>query len=396
MLKAVFTFSPLELCERGDYKTAAEMAGLRAGEWPENVSEGILAHAEALLVAGVITSVAGGIQQAGAQTVAKEMLTEAIRLFGSDPRSLLARYRLARAENWDGQLARALKMANELLPLNLDSATRLRTLLLRAEIYCVRGLLDKAFADTEAMAAIYEEVGPQLKGQFHNQRGWILRKMNEIDRAVTEYDSAIHFFRQAGDVRCEAIASNNLSHIYLQTECFTEAHEYADRAQRLFCELGDKTFEAKARDQRALIFMAEGKLTEAEESIAKAMGLVCVGEILTELSATADKIKQAGDVQSGNENATMRRPRYASPGAESHKGNAAMTPTECASRLIQNDSDNAAVLYDLLVYARMPNDPEHDAEMDGIEEMLFSKTDECINRREDYRRSRLVHPISDS
>lgn len=389
-LVAIPTLSPLELCEQGDYAAAGELAGLRAGEWPENVSEGILTHAEALLVAGVITSVAGGIQQAGDQAVAREMLTESVRLFGDDPRSLLARYRLARAENWDGQLDRALKLANELLPLNLNSETRLRTLLLRAEIHCVRGLLDEAFADTEVMELVYEQVGSQLKGQFHNQRGWILRKMNETDRAINDYDSAIHFFREAGDVRCEAIAANNLAGVYLETKRFPEAHEYTDRALRLFTELGDKTYQAKSWDQRALIFLAEGKLSEAWQSIERAKGLVSVGEILTELSDTSAKIKQAGDIKSQNDHATLRRTPYRQDEADSHKGNAAMTPLECASRLIQNDSDNAAVLYDLLLYARLPPDPEHDAEMDGVEEMLFSKTEECIARRDEYRRSRLL------
>ena len=142
MALSLLTFSPLELCDRGEYEAAAEMLGLTVGEWPSRGVQGNSEHAEAILVAGIITSTIGGIQLSTDQGVAREMLNESIRLFGDDPRSLIAESWLAWADYRAGDLDGALTAAARLLDEPLDTKTRFRLLLLRAAVYLDRGFHD--------------------------------------------------------------------------------------------------------------------------------------------------------------------------------------------------------------------------------------------------------------
>lgn len=387
--------SSLGLCDQGEYKAAAEMAGLRVGEWPKNVSGGDYEHAEALLVAGIISTVEGGIRQTGDQSVAREMFIESIRLFGDDPKSWIAKSWLARAYYWDGETDRALELAEKVLSGPIDSPTRFRTLLTRASIYSDQGLSEQAFAELKQMEAIYESLAPLLKGQFHNQRGRVLRLMNETDRAIVEYDAAISFFEETKSVRCQAIAANNLAGVYLETEQFAQAHEYAIEAQRLFQGLGDKTYEAKAWDQIAQIYLADGKLDEAEVAIQSGISLVEFGNVLGECKETADKIKNRRAIESVNERAKIcpTSPSLLQSPMPRERS-IAMTPLHSAMHLMQNPQE-AAMLYDLIVWLLSArDDPQHEAEIDEIEEAVYSRTPDCERHRESYRRSRLVREVT--
>lgn len=400
MPEAVLTFSALELCDRGEYETAAELAGLRVGEWPENVSGGILTHAERLLVAGVITSHLGGIQQTGNQDIAREMLLESIELFGEDPRSWIARSWLGWAEYWAGRFDDALITAGNVLEAEIGPETRFMILLLRSAVYWHRGLTGEAWTELQQMEPLYDQCPSLMKGKFHNQRAVILRKLGETDRAILEYTSAKEFFK--GHVRWQSIAVNNLAGVYLEAKQFSEAHRYVEQARELFEQIGDKTDLARALDQTALIYLAEGKLDDADEAIQRAISLA-IGETLRECQETAEKIKHLRVIQLQNDryNPTVphKTPRSApdpkpiapTPGERS----TAMTPLECASSLIENEPEKASILYDLFTWATSPRgDPQHEAAIDSIDRMLYAKTDDSERHRDSYRRSRLIHEVT--
>lgn len=399
MLTAVHTFSALELCERGEYKSAAELAGLTVGERPEKGSEGILTHAMALLTAGVIQSCVGGIQQAGDQALAREMLTDAADLFGHDPRANVARSWLAWSEYWDGQLDKALAIIDGLT--DLDPSVRFRTELLRASIYSDRDLPDQAFETLMGIEPLYDSCDSLQKGKFHNQRGRVLRLLGEMDRAINDYDAAIEFFRASQNVRCEAASTNNLAGVYLETEQFAEAHEYAERAMNLWHDLGDKTYEAEAWDQTALAFLGEGKLNEAERSILSGISLVSHGETLRKCLVTFQEIKRVSGIHPTDKCDSFRDARLPipRPPAMSRKGGSVMAPLDCALSLIQNDPDLASTLLDLIVWATSARDePKHEVELDHIERVVHSFTPECEQERTRDRGRRLVKlvPTSES
>lgn len=396
-MNLVATLSPLELCDRGEYRAAAELAGLTVGERPVRGSEGILTHAMALLTAGVIQSCTGGIQQAGDQTLAKAMLTDAADLFGDDPRSNVARSWLAWSEYWDGNLDKALTIIDSIT--DVDSSVRFRAELLRASIYSDRDLPDQAFETLVGIEPLYESCDSLQKGKFHNQRGRVLRLLGEMDRAINDYDAAIEFFRTSQNVRCEAASTNNLAGVYLETGQFTEAHEYAERARVLWHDLGDKTYEAEAWDQTALAFLGEGKLIEAEASILSGISLVNHGETLRKCLVTFEKIKRVSDIHPTDECDSFRNARLPIPRPPtlSRKGSPPMTPLDCALSLIQNDPDLASTLLDLIVWATSARDePKHEVELDHIERVVHSFTPECEQERTRDRGRRLVKSVPTS
>lgn len=399
MVIELLTFSALELCELGDYRAAAEMLGLRDGERPERGSEGILTHAERLLVAGLIQSVTNGIKQTGDQVSAREMLLDSIRLFGSDPRGQVARSWLAWSEYWAGNLDRSLALISEVLA-EADDTTRFRVLLLRAEIYSHQGIPDQAFAQLETAATLYDDRPSLLKGKFHNQRGRVYRLLEQTDRAIVEYTSAIHFFEDSRNRRCQAIAANNLAGIYLETEQFSQAHEYANQAKLLFAELGDKTYEAQAWDQIASIYLAEDKFEQAETSINTGIGLVERGGVQNECLITRDKIREIkhGKVMDDitkDDSIRGTLPGSPTPATDlpTQRG-IRMTPLECAQYFLAKNPDDAPIIYDMAVgLASLNSKPEHDDVFDEIEEASYAKMEDSARHRAEYRRRRLITSV---
>lgn len=398
MVIELLTFSPLELCDLGDYRGAGELLGLTAGQRPERGVAGDSEHAEALLVAGIISSVAGGILQAGNQGAARAMLTEAASLLGDDPKSHAARSWLAWVEYWDGDLDKALALIQQVTNSRADNATRFRALLLRAGIYSDQGIPDQAFTVLTGMVSLYDSCSPLLKGKFHNQRGRVLRLLEQTDRAIVDYDAAFHFFEQVGDRRCQAFAANNLAGIYLETEQFAQAHECAEQARLLFRELGDKSYEAATWDQTASIFLAEGKTDTALCAIDQGITLVAFGGILTECLATRDRIiKNILDTKDEiNRDSIADGVHSVSPTPSavlpSSERGARMSPFDNAVSLLAGNPSNAVALLDLLIWSTSDRDePKHEAQLDEVERMLFSHIPECEESRERYRQRRLIH-----
>lgn len=376
-MNLVALHTPLELCDRGEYETAAELAGLRVGEWPENVSGGNLTQAERLLVAGWITSRTGKIQ-----TDAEKMLLESIRLFGDNPRVWIARLHLAWAEYWDGNYDAALSLAGRILESKADSPTRFMAFLLRSTMYWHEGLTNNAWIELEQMESLYDQCSAPLKGKFHNQRAVILRKLGETDRAIVEYDCAIQFFE--GNLRWQAVAINNLAGVYLEAEQFSEAHKYADQARELFTALGDSNNLASALDQTAQIYLAEAMSVS--------------GKTLSEYQETDEKIKHIHVIQSQNDRYTPPpaphpaphlKPIPPAPGERS----TAMTQLEKALSLIETP-EHALAFWELFVWARgNRDDPAHEALVDEVEDFVHSKTEMCARHRETDKKSLLLQLV---
>lgn len=361
MLKPVLTFSPLELCDQGEYRLAAELAGLTVGEWPDRGSQGDSAHAERLLLAGIIQSSLSGIQQEGDQAIARRLLSESADLFGADSRSLVARAWLTWAEYREGNSEDSLRHSGDLLEGQLPVETRFSLLLLRTTIYWERVLTSEAWAALNAMLPIYEECSSLSKGKFHGHRGLLLKARGDLDRAILDYTAAIHFFQLSSNVRAHAIALNNLAGALCEAGEFEKAAGYAQQAIASFVALGDKAYELEALD-------------------------------------TLEKIKQASKVKPLHESKPPNvifptLPTFAP--AQPTERVPPMTPLECASLLILDQPDKALILYDLLVQVRSArDDPRHELEIDAVEEMLYGKTADSEKHREDFRRSRLLREVT--
>lgn len=384
MLTAVIKFSPMELCDQGEYRLAAEMAGLTVGEWPENDSGGILTPAERLLLAGIIQSSLSGIQQEGDQAFARLVLEKSVELFGADRRSLMARDWLAWVEYRAGNADKALTDTEVLLSEPLETETRFRILLLRTTIYWERKQISEAWGVLLSTLPIYEACSSLSKGKFHGHRGLLLRAKGDLDRAILDYTAAIYFFGESNNVRAHAIAINNLAGVYCDAKKYTEAYQYAEQARALFHDLGDKTYEAEALDQIAQIHLAQQKLAKSAKTVGQ-------GFVLDGLSGMGDKIKPNDEDLYGDTHSNDGRMPDISPlSLRIEPRDFPMSPLAILHYLIYSNPSHAPLLLSLIIWiSSTSGNPQLEAERDNLERVCFSYTEEGEREREQDRERRL-------
>ena len=183
----------------------------------------------------------------GNQEIAKDYLFQAIQKGSGDK----AKIQLACAYWRAGECKEALAILGE-LPDSFECLLQRAIILSEIDAGEALALLDKAAAFPMA---------DRLQGSFHNQRAMLLRKLGETDRAIQEYDAAIHYFEGAKS-DCVPVVLNNLAGIFTDCGEHAKAHSYIDRAIALLTREPDHL--AKAYDQKALIFFREGRLEPAE------------------------------------------------------------------------------------------------------------------------------------
>src|SRR6185369_11215528 len=224
----------VDLCEAGRYREAVEaLRGLNPAEHP--------------LAFGMVETATGN------QEAAKDYLS---RCDGP-----LALTQLAYAYWRSGEI----KEARDILkgvPESFDS-------LLCGAIIENESSPQKAL-DLLARATVFP-VPPGSQARLHNQRAVALRKLGETDRAIGEYDAALHYFEEAKS-DCLPFVLNNLAGIYLDCGMYAEAHSRVDQAINLL--RSDLSHLAKAYDQKALIYFAERKLDQARNYANKAISSI--------------------------------------------------------------------------------------------------------------------------
>jgi tetratricopeptide (TPR) repeat protein len=230
----VDTQSVLDLCEAGRYREAA----------------GVLEYldpAERPLAFGMVETARGN------QEAAKDFLSRCV-----DERAIT---QLAIAYWRSGEV----KEARDILKTAPKSFERL----LYQAIIETETAPAKALDLLEQAAAF--SVPPGSQARLHNQRAIALRKLRETDRAIQEYDAAIHYFTEAKS-DCLPLVLNNFAGIYLDCGLYADAHSRVDDAIGLLGN--DPSHLAKAYDQKALIYLAEGKLDQARNYANKAVGTI--------------------------------------------------------------------------------------------------------------------------
>lgn len=119
-----------------------------------------------------------------------------------------------------------------------------------------------------------EGVGPLLQGKISLQRGFVLRKLGQLDESVESYDLAMEKFYVAKAPRYEASAANNMGAVYMYRGDFLRAHVLTEKAIRLFREIDDHVHEGAAWDMSAQIFQKERKLYQSARAARKAISLL--------------------------------------------------------------------------------------------------------------------------
>lgn len=268
-----------EFIYAGQYEAAREALGdlwRGVGERPEVEGMPPAVAAEVLLRCGTLTGLLGGVKNvSGIQERAKDLLTEAVRLFQSQGNhqkaseaqcELGARYwRLGAHDD-----ARVL-MSEALKPLtDADVELKARIHLKRTLVEISEHRYQEALAILKDAEPVFESAGDTLKGMWHGQKALVLdmlataeKRADLFDGAVIEYTAAIYHYELAGHERNCAGNANNLAMLLYKLGRYEEAHEQLGRAGSIFAKLQDLGTLAQVDETRARVLMAERKYVEA-------------------------------------------------------------------------------------------------------------------------------------
>jgi len=303
--------------EAGEYETAMEtLQPFWRGLLYRPETTGISDHAKAelLLRTGTLTGWVGSSKQvAGAQEVAKDLISESSAVFeslGMAEKVAETRVDLAICYWREGALDEArvtLRLVLESLR-DTQSEQTLRALLNSAIVE--RG----ATRDREALR-IYRQAALRfdlstnhaLRGKFHNAHATVLKHLGVaenreqyIDEALVEFTAASFHFEQAGHHRFQATVENNVGLLFASVRRFAEAREHVNSARHLFVRVGDHGGVAYADDTLAQVFLLEGKSEDAERAARRAVQALKRGgeqrilaEALTTHGRALARLKQA-------------------------------------------------------------------------------------------------------
>jgi DNA-binding NtrC family response regulator len=273
-----------ELEEAGDYEAARSAMGelwQRIGERPQIEGLDQYTTAEVLLCVGLLTGRLGSAHQvAGAQEIAKDIITEGLRIFESldlTAKAAEAQIEIAHCYWREGAYDEARITLGEAINRlnNEDNGLKALALVRNAVVEKSATRFNDALSILDEAESLIRTCGSHtLKGNFHNTRAIVLEILGKAehredytDRALIEFAAASFHFEQAGHKRYQARVENNLGFLLSIASRFPEAHKHLDRARRLFAGLKDKGSVAQVDDTRARVLLAQGQNTEAEKVV---------------------------------------------------------------------------------------------------------------------------------
>jgi tetratricopeptide (TPR) repeat protein len=297
-----------QLEEAGDFEAAREALGefwQRIGERPKVDGLNPKGQAEVLLRTGALSGWIGSAQQvAGAQEIAKDLISEAARTFeacGLRERSAEARVDLAICYLREGAYDEArVSLTDALQQLgDLESEQRLRALLNRAIVDQMSLRFEDALRTHRELAPMFDTCSNvALKGKFHNEYAIVLKHLglvrnsaDLIDQALVEYSAATVYAERVGNQRFLASVENNIGILFLRLNRLEDAHKHLDRARSLFTSLKNKALVAQVDDSRARAFISQGQFTKAEVLSRAAVKVLAEGD---ELSLLAEALTTHG------------------------------------------------------------------------------------------------------
>jgi tetratricopeptide (TPR) repeat protein len=272
-----------DLIHRGQYETAREALGelwLGVGQRPPERNLPPVVDAEVLLQCGALTGWLGSARNvSGAQEQAKDMLSEAARMFraqGMPAKVSETQYELAACYWRLGQYDEARVVLQEALKPLTDSDAELKAKILirRTNVEVWDNRCHDALNILKEAEPVFESANDALKGKWHGQKGLVLRRLaaaegqpDYFDRAIIEYTAAIYHYEQAKHERYCGNNLNNLAFLLYKLGRYREAHEHLDRAQLLFTKLKDTGSLAQVDETRTRVLIAEKRYRDADRII---------------------------------------------------------------------------------------------------------------------------------
>jgi FimV-like protein len=276
-----------ELEESGDYEGARRALSpfwSQIGTRPLVDGLSLYAQAEIILRAGTLSGWIGSAQQIpGAQQVAKDLISESVRLFerlGDLGRTANAQIDLAICYWREGALDEARVILQEVRARASDNTQIMARALLNSSVVEVSsGRYTEAYSCLKEAAPLYEQIeNHAAKGRYYVQRALVLRHLGTIegnadyiDQALIDYAVASGHYEQAGHARYQASVENNVGFLLLTLKRFPEAHEHLDRARRLYLTMKDRGRVAQVNEALARLYLAQDQYEAAERAASGAI-----------------------------------------------------------------------------------------------------------------------------
>jgi tetratricopeptide (TPR) repeat protein len=277
-----------DLIQKGQFEAAGEALGELwpgVGRRPSTGNMPAAAEAEVLLQCGTLTGWLGSVRNiAGAQEQAKDILSEALRVFrsqGMASKASEAQYELGICYWRLGAFEEARLMLGEALkPLTEKDVELKAKILIRHTLADVsENKYYEALRVLKEAEPVFGLAGDALKGRWHGQKGLILRRLGTAERraeyfdsAIIEYTAAIYHYEEAGHERYCALNLNNLAFLLYKLGRYGDAHEHLERARRIFANLKDPGNVAQVDETRARVLVAEGRYRDADRVMAGVIG----------------------------------------------------------------------------------------------------------------------------
>jgi tetratricopeptide (TPR) repeat protein len=298
--------------------------------------------AEILLQCGTLSGWLGSSKQLDVQEKAKDLLSEAFRIFqtlGLRTKASETQYELGMCYFRRGSYDEARVVLNEAMK-GLENAELQAKILIRQTIIEIWvGKYHEAWQMLDKARPAFEASSHALKGRWHGQMALILRKLataeeraDYADRAIIEFTAAIYHYEEASHERYCAINLNNLGMLSFKIGRYQEAYEHLDRAHSFLEKVKDIGLLTQVEETRARVFLAEERYEEARRVI---IGVVNIFEKGGEqaLLANALTIKATIQARIGDNDYSLHTFRRAiniaeNAGALSNAGRAALSMLE--------------------------------------------------------------------
>lgn len=294
-----------EFIHTGQYELAREALGNfwpGIGERPETGKLPQTTKAEILLRCGSITSFLGSAQQvSGSQEKAKDLLSEALRIFKSHrlhTKVSEAQYDLAVCYWRMGAFDESRIVLKEALKDLEDIELRAKILIRYSCVEVWTGRYHDALEVLKEAQDFFEGCNDAIKGRWYGQMGLVLRRLGStegrpdyFDRAIMAYTAAILHYEQAGHERYCGNNLNNLAFLLYKLGLYKDAHQHLDRAAEIF--KNDPGNLAQVNETRASVLIAEQRYKEANQLIGNVVQTLQKGE---EYALLADALRVQGVV----------------------------------------------------------------------------------------------------
>lgn len=309
--------------EAGEYEQArAALAPEWRGVGHRPAVEGLdkALKGELLLRAGTLTGwIGSGRQIEGAQEQAKDLITEALRVFrraGESEKVAECRSELGLCYWRLGEYMEARDVLGEAIKSSEGDDLRAVAVIRLAMIDCSES---KHAAAAERMMRIAEAVerseNSSVKGRFHvNLASFLLAHGTETgdegltDRALLEFAGARIYFEEIGHKSFLAAIDNQLGYLFFKKRRFAEAHDHLARARAHYARLGDGANRAQVDETQARAYLEEGRGDLAEQKAGAAVKELKKGDAL---GALAEALITLGTAQARNGRPHLAQVSYA-------------------------------------------------------------------------------------